>query len=69
MATCPWGGFCIFELEKVTMRPSFKLTQPSTFLESYKMKNIAITVGIVLATLALVHMVAPNSIKSQLGVA
>lgn len=33
------------------------------------MKNVAITAGIVLATLAVVHFVAPASIKSQLGVA
>lgn len=33
------------------------------------MKNIAITAAIVLATLAVVHFVAPASIKSTLGVA
>lgn len=32
------------------------------------MKNIAITMAIVVGTLALVHMVAPASIKSTLGV-
>jgi hypothetical protein len=33
------------------------------------MKNVAITAGIVVVTLFLVHMVAPASIKTQLGVA
>lgn len=33
------------------------------------MKNIAITAAIVIGTLAVIHFVAPASIKSQLGVA